>query len=42
MLDEKDEKSAAYERIMVEQKAAAQAAGKAFDEKKQAAMHTHR
>ena len=33
MLDEKDEKSAAYERIMVEQKAAAQAAGKAFDEK---------
>lgn len=33
MLDEKDEKSAAYERIMAEQKAAARAAGKAFDEK---------
>ncbi len=33
MLDEKDEKSAAYERIMAEQKAAAEAAGKDFDEK---------
>ena len=40
MLDEKDEKSAAYERIMVEQKAAAQAAGKAFDEK-EASRHAH-
>lgn len=33
MLDEKDEKSAAYERIMAEQKAQAQAAGREFDEK---------
>lgn len=40
MLDEKDEKSAAYERIMVEQKAAAQAAGKDFDEK-EASRHAH-
>lgn len=33
MLDEKDEKSAAYEKIMAEQKAQAQAAGREFDEK---------
>ena len=33
MLDEKDEKSAAYEKIMSEQKAQAEAAGKEFDEK---------
>lgn len=33
MLDEKDEKSAAYEKIMAEQKAQAEAAGKEFNEK---------
>lgn len=33
MLDEKDEKSAAYEKIMAEQKAQAEAAGREFDEK---------